>query len=911
MSATSSSANLDTVPWPSGAVRTGTGLDDLTWAILNDPGLNLRIADADIREGAIAASVMNRIIVDGIRATGIANDGTLLPSDIYVLSDWIVANALRPWIVRHGDDENGSETGFHLVQSDGAIGRMFGSNAIDTVADGLYHLGFGYDQHGNLINEDGNANARITEVAFWLEGLLADELADGSLANPNVNPVPRGNTGTGLDRLVDIITGDHGLNQRISLADIADGARAANAMNRILVDSIEATGIANDGRFTEAEMRLLADHIATHHRAPWFFHHGNDEGAVETAFHLVQGDGATSRLFGENAVDTVADGLYHFGFGYAGGNLINEDGNNNQTLSDIAYWLETLLADELADGSLANPRLSPDVTGSTGTGLDRLVDMIANDLGLNRDLHASDIARAAAAADGMNQIILRGIWATGIANDGDLDEVDMRDLDQWIAGTYGSQMRALHGTESGSHTNFSLCQTWSATSPLFGTDGINHVADNIYHLGFGTMWNAIRNQDGGWGTELSDLADWLTRLLRAELGDGSLANRNLDPGMPAAPPVFEVRQQIAVDGNSGFLDLRHRPAFDIAQGTIAFSFTVRDADGGRTQALFSKDAAGNGAGQMTAFVAGDGALRVLVQDGSGDHWISAGAGFHVQDGQSYEFAMSFGRGGVSLWIDGEKLALDTGVTAGWGTNTEGLVIGGAGWGRTPSWPTAVWDKLDGSIRDFEIYDRVLDRGEIGGLAGLTGTSTGSVAPPAPPRTVSDYFAGVPGKSGFTGPSGPWAPVNVITGTAAANSIAGTTGKDRIQGLAGNDSLGGLAGNDILDGGTGNDVLNGGADRDTLLGQDGDDRLQGGDGDDILLGGAGADRFVIAAGDGHDCIRGFDDAEDHLVIVSGAGGLGALTFTDVLGDLEISFGSTSVLIVNTSAANFDTGAILFV
>ena len=43
----------------------------------------------------------------------------------------------------HGDDEDGEETGFHLVQNDGAKTRLFGDeNAIDTVADGIYHLGF-------------------------------------------------------------------------------------------------------------------------------------------------------------------------------------------------------------------------------------------------------------------------------------------------------------------------------------------------------------------------------------------------------------------------------------------------------------------------------------------------------------------------------------------------------------------------------------------------------------------------------------------------------------------------------------------------------------------------------------------------------------------------------------------------
>ena len=67
----------------------------------------------------------------------------------------------------HGDDENGSETGYHLVQNDGANTNYFGQNLVNTVADGIYHFGFAIE-NGRFLNEDGDANATLANVASWL-----------------------------------------------------------------------------------------------------------------------------------------------------------------------------------------------------------------------------------------------------------------------------------------------------------------------------------------------------------------------------------------------------------------------------------------------------------------------------------------------------------------------------------------------------------------------------------------------------------------------------------------------------------------------------------------------------------------------------------------------------------------------
>ncbi len=66
---------------------------------------------------------------------------------------------------------------------------------------------------------------------------------------------------------------------------------------------------------------------------------------METGFHLIQGDGSTTRDYGENLIDTVADGLYHAGFNILWGRFLNEDGNANATVE-----FSGLLADRHAEG---------------------------------------------------------------------------------------------------------------------------------------------------------------------------------------------------------------------------------------------------------------------------------------------------------------------------------------------------------------------------------------------------------------------------------------------------------------------------------------------------------------------------------------------------------------------------------
>ncbi|MBK9082494.1 MAG: hypothetical protein IPL88_10645 [Rhizobiales bacterium] len=288
---------------------TGTGLDATIRVIGEDQGLAHRVSRADIAAGAAAAAI-NGMIVEAIRATGAANDGVLTTAEVYDLSTYIRAHHYAAFLAAHGDDETGVETGYHLVQNDGATTRLYGENAINTVFDGIYHIGF-ETEWDRFLNEDGNANARVETVAYWLNDLLKTDLANGTLKNASVDPLPNGSTGTGLDAAVDLIGSDYGLNARVPGSHLSGGMASADAMNALIVQAIRATGVASDGTLTTSDVYAINGWIRANALSTWTALHGDDENGVETGYHMVQNDGAVTRLFAHNAVDTVLDGVYH------------------------------------------------------------------------------------------------------------------------------------------------------------------------------------------------------------------------------------------------------------------------------------------------------------------------------------------------------------------------------------------------------------------------------------------------------------------------------------------------------------------------------------------------------------------------------------------------------------------------
>ncbi|MDD2891377.1 MAG: hypothetical protein PHQ95_00225 [Candidatus Gracilibacteria bacterium] len=521
-----------------------TGLDRIIQVINNDEGLKNRIdikknpvTQEDVDIGAKSADEMNKIILEAIKATGVANDGIINTADARDLNDYIYKNHYALWKTFHGDDDKatGIETGYHRVQNDGGNTVLYGENAINTVFDGIYHLGFETSKSNNLLNEDGNNNATFTTVGFWVSDLLKNELSNGSLRGPNEKNII-GTTHTGLDKIIDIIKNDPGVALKVSTSNIREASSSANEMNRIIIDSIKATGVANDNEINTADARELNDYIFKNYHDSWVRLHGDDKQeispntgkkiTVETGYHLVQNDGGVTQIFGKNAINTVFDGIYHLGFSSSKNNLKNEDGNGNAKFSSIGFYLQYLLQDDLRNGSLRNGAIQ-ELKGTTNTGLDQIIEYLKTDVGLNQNVKTSDMLAGAHAADGMNAILIEAFKKTGVTNDGNISEADIREINLFITRNYLQQWSALHGDDDkvGGETGFHLVQNDGASKKMFGKNAVNTVFDGIYHLGFVTTGNRLKNEDGNNNASFKDVAAWLDGIMGADIrGNTTIRN---------------------------------------------------------------------------------------------------------------------------------------------------------------------------------------------------------------------------------------------------------------------------------------------------------------------------------------------------------------------------------------------------
>ena len=329
---------------------TDSKLDMLINVILTDRGLLRKVPTSDLRAGATSANNMNHLIVEAIKAEGLGNDKKLTTADIRTINNYLVYNHAEKWAELHGDDEDGEETGYHRIQNDGAKTRMYADNVMNTIADGIYHLGFETNRKDRLLNEDGNANQRFEKVAWWLNSSLKKDLEEGKFVNSEYQEV-QGTTGTSFDKMIPYIYNDEGLLYHVSMEDIREGARTANEMNKLIVEAIKTTGVAEDNYISIDDVKVINQYLVTNYASEWAELHGDDEDGEETGYHRIQNDGASGIMNNRNTINKLADGIYHLGFPTRfKDNLENEDGNKNVSFSNVAYWLNKSLKKDILGG---------------------------------------------------------------------------------------------------------------------------------------------------------------------------------------------------------------------------------------------------------------------------------------------------------------------------------------------------------------------------------------------------------------------------------------------------------------------------------------------------------------------------------------------------------------------------------
>jgi len=843
------------------AGTTHTGLDQLVDGIVKDPGLAGSNIAGDIAAGAAAANTLNSLLVQAINATHVGGNGptkVFTAADVVTIHNWIVANVKPQWDAAHGVGTATTETGFYLVQGDGGTTRYRGDGLVDSVENGLYHMGNAIS--GNtFLNQDGTAGVGTDKVAAWLTEFYTDHST----------------TQTGLDTLTDLMMGDRGLAKNNSDAKIAAGVDAANGILNLINDGIKALGLGADGRISEDDVRAIHDWI---HNDPARYQqfvalHGDDENGVETGFHLIQGDGGTGVMFGENIVNTIGDGIFHIGFDYNsdGTRFVNEDGNDNQTVSDVADWLNYFYADQ----------------STTGTGLDRIVDTIKSDRGLATWTDADQIVDGADAADGLNHLLVDAIHATNADADGWITVDDLYKMNAWVRADDDryAHFLELHGDdEGGEETGFHNVQNDGGSTEYFGRNLINTVADGMYHIGFDIEDGRFLNEDGDANQTLEDVSAWLNYFYGGKtLVQGTDSGEKI-LGTAAQEELVGEGGNDSIDGGGGS-DLIYGGWGDDSvtggAGTdIIYGGTGRDKlDGGQDGDIYrvtGSEADGwSGFGDYDTYRdTGTQGVDVIEAVGPGDVDIGV-TGFGPTSGIEKIDASGAG-GAVRVLGDWNNNLLDfRGVTF------VGNITIAAGYGNDTVYGTAGNDSIEAGGGDDKVYGgagsdtHIVTGNEAGGWDSFSGYDTYSDTGPAGDVdrivAIGDDQVDV-GLTKFNALSG----IEVVDGTGAWGGV-------RLLGDWNENVLDFrtttfLGGNVSIDGGYGND---------TITGSVGNDTITGGGGDDNLDGYKGSDTYVVTGNEagGWDSFSGYDLYKD----------TGASTDTDTIlaiGDDNVDIGLRS-------------------
>ncbi|WP_430015857.1 hypothetical protein ACQY1Z_26250 [Microcystis aeruginosa FBCC-A68] len=874
---------------PSGT--TGTGLDQTVERIGRDPGLAGANLGTNITGGMTAANELNQLILEAKQATGVASNGIFTVSDVTAINAWIRANRLAEFTALHGDDDGTTETGFHLVQNDGATQQYRNQNLVDTVFDGIYHIGF-LIENGTFVNEDGNANATVTQVADWLTQFYTD----------------RATTNTGLDQITELVIADQGLAQNIPWQEIAGGADAANGLNDLLKTAITTYNLAADGSISESDIAQINNWIrsdATRYNT-FIVLHGDDDGTTETGFHLVQNDGAQTTYFAKNLVNTVADGIYHIGFQIQNGQFLNEDGAANATVKDVADWVTYFYVDQ----------------STTGTGLDKIVDTIKIDTGLAKWTNAGDINAGAAAADGLNHLLVDGITATGIAADGWITSDDIRTLNQWVRTNHYDEFILLHGDDEGNEeTGYHLVQNDGATTQYFGKNLVNTVADGLYHIGFTIQDNRLVNEDGDANALLNDVASWLNYFYLQKTiiyGDNS---SDTITGTNLAEHLMGYGGNDVLSGGGGDDLIDGDWGSDNLSGGVGNDFLYGGADNDQLDGGEDSDTyyvSGNLAGGWSSFQGydtitdtGTTGTDTIVAKGTGNVDIGlksfdVNSGLENIDGTGVTGKVTI----VGDWSDNtldfsntKFLSNNIEINGYWGNDNitgnaaNNVIIGGGG-----------EDKLNGGNgsdqyvytgyqsndwNTFEGYDTITDTGTTG-TDTIVAKGTGNVDIGLKSFDVNSGLENIDG-TGVTGKV-------TIVGDWSDNTLDFSNTKFlsnniEINGYWGNDNITGNAANNVIIGGGGEDKLNGGngSDQYVYTGYQSNDWNTFEGYDTITDTGTTGTDTIVAKGTGNVDIglKSFS-ANSGLENIDGTGVTGKVTIVGDWSDNTLDFSNTKFL-----------------
>jgi hypothetical protein len=181
------------------------------------------------------------------------------------------------------------------------------------------------------------------------------------------------------------------------------------------------------------------------------------------------------------------------------------------------------------------------------------------------------------------------------------------------------------------------------------------------------------------------------------------------------------------------VEIPHDPSQAVGEGTWAFSFVAYNPGNGQDQALLSKDHSGyQDGGHLTAWIAGNGTLKVRFQSDEGSTFLHD-SGVKIASMEEHHLAFTFAEDEIRLYLDGERVDSAEGFAGGMTGNAEDLVLGASTRVRKGEDDNLQWH-FDGEIGNLLLLDRPIEDveavflseagGDIGGLDALYGIEGG-------------------------------------------------------------------------------------------------------------------------------------------------------------------------------------------
>jgi Concanavalin A-like lectin/glucanases superfamily len=171
------------------------------------------------------------------------------------------------------------------------------------------------------------------------------------------------------------------------------------------------------------------------------------------------------------------------------------------------------------------------------------------------------------------------------------------------------------------------------------------------------------------------------------------------------------------DGSDDYVEIAHNDDYLLNSGALSFWFKSDSLSGQRK--LFSKDSSGyDTGGHFTVYTNGS-TLYTRLQSTSASYYVQSSG---VSTGVWYHVLVSFGSGGLKLYLDGVLVDSDSysgglGTTSGGVGNYEPIAVGSNTWNSDNLVVTPLNSYFDGTIDDVRLYDSGFDATQAANVYG--------------------------------------------------------------------------------------------------------------------------------------------------------------------------------------------------